>query len=185
MPELTAREKQMLRFGVIGIAVYLALFGGLKIWRHLETRRAQYAQMTTEANRIRRQIQPYENRVLLAEKLKEIYRINPQKLSRMTVVAEASAAIQKEAKDRKVQFGPIRETPARSAAKELASMQFEGSGPVPGVMEFLQRLPALGYPVIVDAVQFNPESKPGMVKVSLTIVILDFDQWKTEEAPRA
>jgi hypothetical protein len=175
----------MLRIAGIGIAVYLALFGGVSAWRHLEARRAQYAQMTTEANRIRREIQPYENRVLLAEKLKENYRINPQKLSRMTVVAEASAAIQKEAKDRKVQFGPIRETPARSSGKELASMQFEGSGPVSGVMEFLHRLPALGYPVIVDAVQFNPESKPGMVKVSLTLVILDFEQWKIVEAPRA
>jgi len=185
MPELNAREKRMLRIAGIGMVIYLAMFGGLKLWRHLEARRAQYEQMTTDAQRLRRQIQPYENRVLLAEKLKEIYRIDPQKLSRKTVVAEASAAIQKEAKDRKVQFGPIRETAARSTGKELASMQLEGSGPVLGVMELLHRLPNLGYPVIVDAVQFTPESKPGMVKVSLTIVILDFEQWKTEEAPRA
>lgn len=184
MPELTAREKRTLYFGVIGVLIYLVLFGGVKTWRYLETRRAQYEQMITDVNRIRRQIQPYENRVLLAQKLKENFHFDPQKLSRATVVAEASRAIQKEAKDRKIQIGPIRETAGRATGKELASMQIEGSGPVVGVMELLQRLPALGYPVIIDGVQLNPESKPGMLKVSLTIVILDFDQWK-EEAPRA
>jgi hypothetical protein len=185
MSQLTTREKRLLRCGGIAIAIYLVVFGGFKAWRHLEARRAHYDQMVTDATRIRRQIRPYENRVLLAEKLKESSRINPQKLSRRTVVADASAAIQKEAKDRKVQFGPIRETVARSAGKELASMQLEGTGPVAGVMELLHRLPNLGYPVIVDAVQLNPESKPGIVKVSVTVVILDFDQWKTPEAPRA
>lgn len=184
MPELTAREKRTLRFGVVLVITYLALFGGFKIWRNLETRRTQYEQMITDANRIRGQIQPYENRVLLAQKLKEHFQIDPKKLSRTTVVAEASRAIQKEAKDRKIQIGPIRETPGRATSKELASMQLEGSGPVVGVMELLQRLPTLGYPVIIDAVQLNPESKPGMLKVSLTLVILDFDQWK-QEAPRA
>lgn len=185
MPQLNAREQRLLRFAVIGIAMYLALFGGLKLWRHLEARQAKYVQMLTDANRISRQIRPYENRVLLAEKLKDTYHIDPRKLSRASVVAEASAAIQKEAKDRKVGFGPIRETPARASGRELASMQLEGSGPVSGVLEFLQRLPALGYPIIVDAVQLTPENKPGNLKVSLTVVILDYEQWKTEETPSA
>ena len=184
MPELTLREKRTLHFTITGIFIYLALFGGLKTWRHLEACRAQYEQMITDANRIRRQIQPYENRVLLAQKLKENFHLEPNKLSRTTVVADASRAIQKEAKDRKIQIGPIRETSGRATSKELASMQLEGSGPVVGIMELLQRLPALGYPVIIDAVQLNPESKPGMLKMSVTIVILDFDQWK-EEVPRA
>lgn len=187
MPELTQRERRLLRFAVIGISIYLALFGGLKAWRYLEGRRAKYDQMVTDANRISGQIRPYENRVLLAEKLKETYRLDPQKLSRASVVAEASAAIQKEAKDRKVGFGPIRETAIRrgSTSKELASMQLEGSGPATGVLELLQRLPALGYPIIIDAVQITPENKPGNVKLSLTLVILDYDNWKTAEEPRA
>jgi hypothetical protein len=187
MPQLNPREKRLLSFAIVGISIYLALFGGLKLWRQLEARRGKYEQMITDANRISHQIRPYENRVLLAEKLKETYRLNPQKLSRTTVVAEASAAIQKEAKDRKVGFGPIRETAIRrgSTSKELASIQVEGSGPVTGVLELLQRLPALGYPIIIDSVQITPENKPGNVKVSLTLVILDYDNWKTQEAPRA
>jgi hypothetical protein len=185
MAQLTAREQRLLRLGGIGIAIYLALFGGYQVWGRLEKRRAQYEQMMTDANRIRRQVQPYENRVLLAQKLKEAYHMDPQKLSRATVVGAASAAIQKEAKERKVGLGPIRETQSRSSGKELASMQLEGSGPVAGVMELLHRLPLLGYPIVVDAVQLNPEAKPGMVKLTLTIVILDFDQFKTEDAPRA
>jgi len=185
MPELTAREQKLLRMGGIGIAIYLVLFCGFQMWSRLEARRSRYEQMITDANRIRRQVQPYENRVLLAQKLKETYGMDPQKLSRATVVGAASAAIQKEAKERKIGLGPIRETQARSSGKELASMQLEGSGPVAGVVELLHRLPLLGYPIVIDAVQLNPESKPGMVKVSLTIVILDFEQFKTEEAPRA
>ena len=156
MPQLTAREQKLLRFAVTGISVYLVIFGGFKAWNFLEKRRVKYEQMMTDTARISQQLRPYENRVLMAEKLKETYRLDPRKLSRATVVAEASAAIQKEAKDRKVGFGPIRETAARASGKELASMQLEGSGPVAGVMEFLQRLPALGYPIVIDSVQLNP-----------------------------
>jgi hypothetical protein len=43
-------------------------------------------------------------------------------------------------------------------------------------------LETLGYPLILDSVQINPDAtKPGMVKLNLTIVILDFEQWKNEE----
>jgi hypothetical protein len=97
-------------------------------------------------------------------------------------VAEASAAIQQSALTGQVQLGPIRESPPRPSAKELASMQLEGIGPVPAVMKFLHRLETLGYPLILDSVQINPDAtKPGMVKLNLTIVILDFEQWKNEE----
>ena len=40
----------------------------------------------------------------------------------------------------------------------------------------------VGYPLIIDTVQLTPMPMPGQVKVSLTIVILDFDKW---EAPHA
>jgi len=100
-------------------------------------------------------------------------------------VADASAAIQKAAQSGKVQLGPIRETPGRSSAKELASIQLEGVGPVPAIMGFLHQLGSLGYPLVVDAVQLTPENKPGSLKMNLTIVILDFEQWKKDEVPNA
>ena len=64
-------------------------------------------------------------------------------------------------------------------------MQVEGMGQVTAIVTFLYRLGSLGYPLIVDSVQLTPQPQPGMVKVSLTITILDFDQWKKEETPNA
>lgn len=183
---LTDREKRTLRFGVIAVAVYLVLFLGFRICKALEARRSSYQQLVTEAQRLRRELQPYENRALMAQKLKDSFHIDPRNLSRASLVAEASAAIQKAATSGGMQLGPIRESPARSSAKELASMQLEGTGPVPAAMSLLHQLEILGYPLIIDAVQISPDTaKPGMVKLNLTIVILDFDQWKTEEAPHA
>jgi hypothetical protein len=119
------------------------------------------------------------------EKLKENFHIDPAKLSKATLVAEASAAIQKAATSGGIQLGPVRESPARASAKELASMQLEGMGPPPAILGLLHRLTTLGYPFVIDTVQVNPETtRPGMLKVNLTIVILDFDQWKKEEEVR-
>ena len=185
MPTLTTREKRTVRLAGAAIAVYLVLFFGLRGWKNLEARRSEYQQLQTDALRLKRELQPYENRVLLAQKLKETFRMDLQKLSKATLVAEASAAIQKAAGSGGVQLGPVRESPARASAKELASMQIEGTGAVPAVMTLLHRLETLGYPLVVDSVQISPDAKPGMIKINLTIVILDFEQWKGEEVPRA
>ena len=85
-----------------------------------------------------------------------------------------------------VQLGPIRESAARPSAKELASIQLEGNGPVPALLTFLHRLETLGYPLILDSVQISSDpTRPGMIKLNLTIIILDFEQWKTEETRHA
>lgn len=185
MPNINERDKRTIRIAGIGIAVYLVLFFGISGWKRLEAKRAEYCALVASAERIRREVQPYENRALLAQKLKETFKMDPQKLSRLTVVADASAAIQKAAQSGKVQLGPIRETPGRSSAKELASIQLEGVGPVPAIMGFLHGLGSLGYPLVVEAVQLTPENKPGSLKMNLTIVILDFEQWKKDEVPNA
>jgi len=182
---MTAREKRTLRLATIGVATYLVLFIGWQTVRRLEARRSEYQQLVTEAQRLKRELQPYENRVLLAQKLKTSFRMEPQKLSTASLVAEASGAIQKAATSNGIQVGPIRESPARSSTKELASMQLEGVGPVPAVMALLHSLETLGYPLIVDAVHLSPDAKPGMVKINLTVVILNYDQWKNEERPHA
>jgi hypothetical protein len=186
MPALTNREKRTLRIGSIVLGVYLILFFGVSGWKGLERSRANYQKLLAEAQRLRREIAPYENRVLLTEKLKESFHMDPQKLSRTSLVSDASAAIQRAAGSGGIQLGPIRETAARASAKELASMQLEGAGQATAVMGFLHRIGALGFPIIVDSVQITPETtKPGMIKLHLTIVILDYEQWKKEEAPRA
>ena len=186
MPTLTQREQRTIRIAVTGVAIYLVLFFGYLLFKQLEARRADYRALVIEAEALKRDLAPYENRVLLTQKLKDTFRLEPRKLSRTTLVAETSAAIQNAAKSGGIQVGPIRESPARTSAKELASMQFEGVGPVPAIVTLLHRLEVLGYPLVVDSVQLNSDpTKPGMVKLNLTIVILDFDQWKEPEVPRA
>ena len=112
--------------------------------------------------------------------------MNPETFARSSLVADASAAIQKEALNLKVLLGQIRESAARPSARELASMQLEGSGPIPAVMTLLHRLETLGYPLIVDSLQITAEpTKPGVVKINLTIIILDFASWKNAEVPNA
>ncbi len=185
MRALTGHEKRTIRFAAVGISIYLLLFGGLRCWKYLEKKRADYQRLSKEASGLRQEVQPYENKVLLLKKLMESLRIDPAKLSRASVVGSASSAIQKAAATGGLKLGPIRESPARPSTKELASMQLEGSGPVPAVTAFLHRLDTLGFPLIVDSVQLSPEPRPGMLKLNLTIIILDFDQWKKEEVPNA
>jgi hypothetical protein len=185
MLNISQRDKRTLRIAGIGIAIYLVLFFGLNGWKRLEAKRSEYRDLVTRAQRLKREVQPYENRVLLAQKLKQTFKMDPAALARLTLVADASAAIQKAAQSGKVQLGPIRESPGRGSGKELTSIQLEGTGPVPAIMGFLHKLESLGYPLVVDAVQLTPENKPGSVKMNLTIVILDFEQWKKEEAPNA
>ena len=185
MATLTDREKRTVRLAAVAISVYLLLFFGVRVWKSLEARRAGYQQLSMDAQRLRRDLQPYENRILLAQKLKETFRLDPEKLSKASVVAEASAAIQRAAGTIKVQLGQVRESAARASAKELVSMQLEGTGPVPAVMTFLHRLETLGYPLIIDSVQIGADAKPGMIKLSLTIIILDFEQWKKGGMPNA
>jgi hypothetical protein len=186
MRTLTGREKRTLRIAGIGISIYLVLYGGFLLWRSAETKRSDYKQLLAEALDLRREVQPYEGKALVAQKLMEEFHLDPARLSRASVVAEASAAIQKAATGGGLQLGPIRESPARPSAKELASMQFEASGPVPAVLGLLHRLQSLGCPLIVDSVLITPETaRPGQAKLNLTIVILDFDQWKAEGRPNA
>ena len=178
MSTLTDREKRTLRIATVVMAIYLGLFFGWRGWRKLEARRSEYQQLVKDARRLKQELQPYENKALRMEKLRSTFHFDLAKLSKASLVAEASAAIQKAAQSGGIQLGPIRESSARASAKELASMQLEGTGPIPAVMTLLHRVELLGYPLIVDSVQLTPDStKPGSIKVNLTILILDFEQW--------
>jgi hypothetical protein len=185
MRALTPHEKRTVRLGGTAIAIYLLLFGGFQVWKSFVRARGDYQQLVGQADRLKQEVRLYDDRVLVVKKLMESLRLDPAKLSRASVVAEASSAIQKAAMSGGVQVGPIRESPARPSSKELASVQLEGTGPVPAVMGLINRLESVGFPLIIDSVQLTPDMRPGQLKLNLTILILDFDQWAKEGAPHA
>jgi hypothetical protein len=131
-------------------------------------------------------IRIYLDKALAAQKLMDAFRLDPSNLSRTTVVAEASSALQRAAAGSGIAVGAVRESPARGSSRELASVQFEGAGPVPAVAGFFHRLETVGYPVLIETSQITADpSKPGQVKLALTLVILDYEQWKKEGTPHA
>ncbi len=186
MRALNDREKRTVRLGGLAVAVYLVLFFGVAGWKRLEAARTGYQQLVLEAQHLKVELQRYENRALQVDKLKKAFNLDPRKLSRTTLVADASAAIQKAATSGGVQLGPIRESPPRPSAKELASIQLEAQGQPRALLTLLDNLNTLGFPLIIDQVQIsaNP-AQPGAVKLNLTVVILDYEQWKKEEPPHA
>jgi len=185
MRALTNHEKRQMRWATLFIAGYLVLFCGFKAWQYLHHRRAEYVQLVADANALKLKVQTYQQRADVVKRLMEDYHLDPAKLSRETIVAEASSAIQKAAAGSGVQVGAVRETASRGTGDELASMQFEGSGQVMAVTGFLNRMQTLGYPVIIDSVQMTTGPQPGMMKLSLTIVILNYENWKNPEAIHA
>lgn len=177
--QLTDRDKRTLRIAAVVIAVYLALFYGLGLVKKLELKRSAYQQLVRDATALEEEIRPYENRVLLLEKLRERFQIDFSQTNRSSLVGEASAAIQNAAKSSGIKLGPIRESPGSASSRELASMQLEGVGPVDAVIQLLWHVQTLGFPLMIDSVQVHPEpTKPGSVKLTLQLVLLNFEQWK-------
>ena len=183
MRPLSDRERRLVRFGGIGLAVYLVLFFGLQAWNYGQRRRAGYERLVREAAALNDKLTVYDDKVAVSKKLMEQFRMDPAKLSRTTLVAQASAAIQQAAMQGGVMIGPVRETPSHSGTgKELSTIQLEANGPAPGILKFLQNLGTLGFPLLTDSIQMTlPPMGMGPVKVNLTIVILDFEQWKPGE----
>ncbi len=186
MRSLTPSEKRTIRLGGICIAGYLLVFGGYQTWKFLERKRADYLQLVKQAGALKQEIQLYQAKKETAQKLMEGFKLDPASLSSTTAVAQASLAIQQAALGSGIQVGPVRESPARPANKELASVQLECTGPVPAITGLLNRLEGVGFPLVIETVQITAEpTKPGQIKLNLTVVILDFDQWKKGEVPNA
>jgi hypothetical protein len=183
MRALSKQEKRTLGIGAAILLIYFVGFGGMQAWRFLAKRHSDYQQLVQDAEKLRGEVKDYQGRADQLKMLMETNHIDPAKLTKASVVAQASSAIQKAALSGGMQVGPVRESGARPSSKELASMQLEGSGPVPAVMGFLSRLESIGYPLIIDSLQLTPDQRPGQVKLSLTLVILDYEQWKKEGAP--
>jgi hypothetical protein len=180
--QLTPKEKRTIVIAAVGVFIYLALFYGPGVRNSFTARREAYDKLVQQARDLRDVIKPYEEKIGTATNLMDRFRMDPAKLKRASVMAEASAAIQQAAMSGRVAVGPIRESPGRPSAKEAGSIQFEGSGPIAAVMELLHSLDHIGFPVIIDSVQFTSDPRmPNGIKVNLTIVVLDFDAWKPKE----
>jgi uncharacterized membrane protein YeiB len=181
MARISEREKRTVRIGAALLGIYLVLFYGIAGWKLLQKKQAEYDQLHKAAVALRDQIKPYEDRAQVVKKLMDTYHMDPARLSSNTVVAGASAAIQKAAQSSGLQVGPIRESGPHAQGKELATMQIECSGPVTAMMGLLKRMETLGYPLVIESVQISPEnSRPGQIKVNLAVVILDFEQWRRQ-----
>jgi hypothetical protein len=186
MRTLSDQEKRTVRLASVVLAAGLLLAGGLWCGRRLQARRAAYRTLLVEAQDVRDEIDRYQDKAAVAQKLIDNFHLDPMTLARTSLVAQASSAIQKASSAAGVAAGSIRETPAHGAGKEIASIQFEGTGPVPAVMALLYQLERAGAPLIVDSVRITGSPRqPGAVKVNLTIVVLDFEQWKAEGPPHA
>jgi len=175
-----------IRYGGIAIGIYLVLFCAFHVWRFFENKRSAYKDLVQQAHDLKNQIEPYQTKILVVQKLMKEYHLDPAKLSEASVVAQASAAIQDEANADGVALGAIHESPAQSSGLELAAIHIQGNGPVKAMLTLLDRLQRLGYPLVIDSVQVTPNTvQPGQVKFDLTINVLDFQQWKNAEAAHA
>ena len=112
-----------------------------------------------------------------ASNLQFQFKFDPAKLSTNTLVADAVAALQNAALSGGMQLGPVRETASRGSARELATVQMEGVGPVPAVLGFLDGMGSLGFPLVAESVQFSADrNQPGAAKLTVTVVILNVEQ---------
>jgi len=187
LPAMSDRDRRTARIAAVAIAIYLALFGGYKVWSFCAQQRADYRELQATARELRDRAVSYQQKALVVKKMMDDYHLDPARLPRETVVAGASAAIQQAAQAGGFAVGSIRETAARGSGRAMATVQLEGVGPASAALSFLAGLNTIGFPLLVDSVQFTSlNGGPGMVKMSLTIVILDFSkQPETSEVPHA
>jgi len=173
---MSERDQRILRYAGIGIAIYLVLFFGRQI---LEKQRTEYRQLVVQAQALREANKPYADRIAVVQKMMDDFHLDPAKLHKASVVAEASAAIQNSARMGGIGLGPIRESATSGASKQVGTIQIEGSGQIASVLSFLSNLDRIGFPLVIDSAQITANSnQPGQIKIALTIIVLDFDQWK-------
>lgn len=179
MKALNEREQRTVRLGGIGLAVYLLLFFGVKALHGLGALRADYDRQVRVAHTLKAEVHTYETRTARLKRLMERLRLDPGTLSPQTVVSKTTAALQTAAMGGGLQLGPIRESPVRNTEQELGSIQFDATGQPQAITRFLAGLNQLGVPILVESVQLSTDSRgPGMLKMHLNLILLDFETWK-------
>jgi hypothetical protein len=186
LPAMSDRDRRTVRIAALAIAVYLLLFGGFKAWSYCEQKRTDYRQLQATAKELRNRAIAYQQKAILLEKLMDDLHLDPARLAREKTMSGASEAIQKAAMARGFGIGSIRETAAHGSSQSLATVQLEGAGPPAAALAFLAGLNTIGFPVVVDSVQFASMGAPGVMKMNLTLTILDFSkQTGAREVPHA
>lgn len=186
MKTLTPSERRTVRIGGIGVVIYLVLFFGLKGSQSLAAHRAAYERQVRAAHLLRSEVEIHEARALKLQRLMERTRIDPGQLSTNTVVAQTSAALQQAAQSGGLQLQAVRESLARSGQREIGTIQLDATGQPTAVLGFVARLERIGFPVVIESLQFSPDPRgPGMLKVHLNLVVLDFEQWKARPSSHA
>lgn len=185
-PEITTRDRRTIRYAGMGLSAYLLLFGGWKTLQVLGQKRAAYLELRRQAAEQKARIDLYSSRVVRLHRLMDSAHLDPAQISKPKLVGRASAAIQQVAMQGGLLMGPIRETLARGSERELGGIQLEATGQVTALTTFLHRLGSLGFPIVLDTVQFSSDPmRPGMLKISISLILLDYDQWDTREVPHA
>src|SRR5688572_9429544 len=128
---ISEKDKRTIRIGGSILAIYLVFFFGFRGWKKLEKGHADYQQLARKVEREQLETRRQENDVLLFEKLSDTYKLDPRKMPKETLVAEASAAIQNAARQGGFQLASVRETQGRTVGREISTLQLDGSGPLP------------------------------------------------------
>src|SRR5205814_10701721 len=88
---MTERDNKTVRWGAIGVVIYLAAFGGFKMWRTGGANRDDYQTVLKRAEQLQVLVRDQENKVLLFEKLSDEFKFDPRKIKKETLVEDASA----------------------------------------------------------------------------------------------
>ncbi len=186
LPTLTERDRRTVRNAAVGLGIYLVLFVGWQAFGFLGRRHTEYRQLQHEAVELKSRHELYGSRVTRLERLMETFQMDPARLAKPTLVARVGAALQQSALQGGIQLGPIRESLNRGSERELGTIQLEAMGQVPALMSFLHRLRGLGFPLVIDTLQISADpARPGMIKLNLGLILLDFEQWDKKELPDA
>ncbi len=183
---LTASEKRTIRYGALVILIFLVLFGGLKICKFFAGLRTHYRTMVAEAHQLRVDAALDADEAAVVRKMMTDFNLDPAALTTNSAVANANAAIQNAAKSGGIQIEAVHESAGGNSAEELGTIQFQGSGPSTAVVTLIRQLPLLGSPLVIRSLQMTADPmRPGQVKLNVTVVVLNFDNWKKGGAPHA
>ena len=179
MGRLTDRDRRTIKLAGFGLLAYLVLFYGVSTWRYLESCLADHELLRLEASEVGLEVTAELKKWKRFRALREKWTIDLDSLDPKTVVSAAFDAIQTAAGKCGVGLGATQEIARRANAKELRVFQLQGSGATDSVMKFLHNLPRLGYPLVVDRLQVKGvPKKPGMLSVTLSVAILNFEAWQ-------